>query len=110
MSETAQEGDRVIEDLGQWDWSLRVTPTGDVVARCPIEFDGVLTFSTEDRPVPSCARSQTRLTADEVVQQYVARADSEIPKVELLEDVVAALDDGHSVTEEESRESSSQSG
>ena len=87
------DGDRVIEDHGQWDWSLRVTPTGDVIARRPIEYDGVLTFSTEDRPVSDRARSQTRLTVEQVLVRYTTRADTESPKVELLEQVIAALED-----------------
>jgi hypothetical protein len=92
-SDADQEGDRVIEDHGQWDWSLRVTPAADVVARRPIQHDGVLTFSTADRPVSDRARSETRLTVEEVLEQYTTRADTETPKVELLEQVIAALED-----------------
>jgi uncharacterized protein YcaQ len=92
-SDADQAGDRIIEHHGQWDWSLRVTPAADVVARRPIQHDGVLTFSTADRHVSDRARSETRLTVEEVLEQYTTRADTETPKVELLEQVIAALED-----------------
>ena len=84
--------DLVIEDLGEWDWSLVVTPDADVAARKPIKHDGVLTFSTEDRPTSSRARSQTRLTVEAVIERYVSHAATKTPKIQLLEDVVAALE------------------
>ncbi|SDG44499.1 hypothetical protein [Halorientalis regularis] len=93
------EGGRVIENHGEWDWSLVVTESGIVAARKPIKHDGVLTFSTADRRVPDRARSQARLTVDEVIHQYVTRSSSDTPAVELLDDVVAALEDVRGVTE-----------
>jgi len=93
------EGDRVIESHGEWDWSLVVTRDGIVAAQKPIKHDGVLTFSTEDRPSKPRARSQHRLTVDEVIEQYVTRSNTDRPAVELLDDVVAALEDVRGITE-----------
>lgn len=76
--------DTVIEDLGKWDWSLVVTVNNEVVARQPIPHDGVLTFSTKDRPTSSRANSQHRMAETRVVEQYATRSDTDREYDELL--------------------------
>ena len=81
----------VIEDLGKWDWRLEVEPDGRVVARQPIPYDGVLIYSTEDRPNKPRARSEFGLGAREVVRRYARASDTDRTFGELIDAVQVAL-------------------
>lgn len=89
---SADDGDRVIEDCGEWDWALVVTADADVVARKAIPHDGVLTYSTRDRPGSPRKRSRFGLSVRQVIEHYAAQADTETPRVQLAEDVARALE------------------
>jgi hypothetical protein len=84
------EDERVIEDLGRWDWSLVVTGDGDVVARQPIKHDGVLVLSTASRPTSPRKTSQFGLNPERVVQQYAERSNTNRTLQELGSSVSAA--------------------
>jgi hypothetical protein len=82
----------VIEDAGDEDFTLLVTDDGALEARKQIPYDGVLRFTTEPRALPpgGRTRSQFGLGVDDVIDRYLARADTETPRVELAEDVAQA--------------------
>jgi hypothetical protein len=62
------------------DWSLVVTDDGDVAARKSVPYDGVLSYSTEDRPNSPRKRSRFQLSVRTVVAQYCAKADPDVGK------------------------------
>ncbi|MDQ2072827.1 hypothetical protein RBH20_09800 [Haloarcula sp. H-GB4] len=82
----------VVEDAGDEDFTLLVTDDGAVEARKQIPYDGVLRFTTATRALPTGRRtkSQFGLTADTVIDSYLARADTETPRVDLEADVSRA--------------------
>lgn len=81
----------VIDSCGRWDWSLRVTDDGDVVARRPVKFDGATVFSTERRANHPRKSSLYQLDVREVVKRYVHESDTDRPTGALLDDVQVAL-------------------
>lgn len=84
---------RVIEDAGDGDYTLLVTDEGDLEARKRIPYDGVRYYSTTSRGLATGQRtaSEFGLTVDEVLDQYVGRADTTTPRVQLAEDAARAL-------------------
>jgi hypothetical protein len=65
------------------DWSLVVR--GDVLeARKQVPYDGTLRFSSADRPNSPRQNSQFRLDAGDVVDQYLLKADTDLPRALLL--------------------------
>jgi len=81
----------VIDTCGRWDWSLRVTADGDVVARRPVKFDGATVYSTEHRRNSIRKSSLYQLDTREVVERYVHEADTERTVGGLLDDIQVAL-------------------
>jgi len=84
--------DRVIESHGQWQWSL-VISDGEVAARCGVPYDGVLTYSTKDRPNRADKTSEYQLDVQEVVERYVDESETDATVDELLARVRAALEE-----------------
>jgi hypothetical protein len=84
---------RVIEDAGDDDYTLLVTDDGAVEARKWVPYDGVRYYTTATRDLPTGRRTQSQygLSVDEVIDQYLSRATTETPRVELAEDVAHAL-------------------
>jgi len=83
--------DTVIEGHGMWQWTLAVT-NGDMIARVEIPYDGVLTYSTQDRPNNPHKNSEYQLSAREVVRRYVVERETDHDVDDLLERVQEALD------------------
>jgi len=81
----------VIDSCGRWDWSLRVTDDGDVVARRPVKFDGATVYSTEHRPNSIRKSSLYQLDTREVVERYIHESDTEMTVGELLDRVQVVL-------------------
>jgi len=81
----------VIDSCGRWDWTLRVTDDGDVVARRPVKFDGATIYSTEQRPNSIRKSSLYQLDVREVVDRYVYESDTEMTAGELLDRVQVAF-------------------
>lgn len=81
----------VIDNCGRWDWSLRVTDDGDVVARRPVKFDGATVYSTEQLPNSLRKASLYQLDAREVVERYVHESETERSVGDLLDRVQVAL-------------------
>jgi hypothetical protein len=81
----------VIDNCGRWDWSLRVTDDGDVVARRPVKFDGATVFSTEQRPNSLRKASLYQLDAREVVKRYAHESETDRSVGDLLDRVQVAL-------------------
>lgn len=81
----------VIDSCGRWDWSLRVTDDGDVVARRPVKFDGATMFSTEQRANSLRKSSLYQLDAREVVERYVRESDTDRSVGDLIDRVQVAL-------------------
>lgn len=77
------------------DWTLRVRD-GVVEAAKPIPYDGVLTYSTRDRPNSRRKNSQFRMHRRDVVQAYVGYAAPDADADDLLALVEAALATGGS--------------
>jgi len=85
-------GERVIEDGEEpTDWTLLVTPAGEVVARRQVPFDGVLTFSTASRRNRPRKNSEFGLDPRTVIDRYLQRADTTTSRPALIDDVQAAL-------------------
>lgn len=72
-----------IEDRGKWNWSLSVTPEGVVRAAKAIRYDGVVSYSTADRPSKPRRRSQHRLDIETVVERYHRHSETEMAEQEL---------------------------
>jgi hypothetical protein len=81
----------VIENGGRWSWSLEVTPDGNVVARKPIAYDGVLIYSTEDRRNSFRKNSEYRLDEREVIRRFISESDCRSTFGTLVDDVQIAL-------------------
>jgi len=83
----------VIEDASDEDYTLLVTDGGHVEARKRIPYDGVRVYTTEARALPTSRRTQSQygLTIDDVIDRYLARADTETPRPALAESVAQAL-------------------
>jgi len=81
----------VIDSCGRWDWSLRVTDDGDVVARRPVKFDGATVYSTQNRPNNIRKSSLHQLDTREVVRRYVHESDTDRDEGELIDRVQVVL-------------------
>jgi hypothetical protein len=68
------------------DWSLVVGDGGEDLEACRhVPYDGVLRFSTERRGYLSCRKnSHFNLDAEQVVDNYLAKADVDLPRGLLL--------------------------
>lgn len=80
----------LIDDAGDGDFTLVVTD-GEVEARKRIPYDGVLYYSTEERPRKPQARSEFGLDARDVVRRYVKQSGTSAEFDDLIDDVQAAL-------------------
>jgi len=66
----------VIEDFGEWDWSL-IVDAGGVHALKPIKYDGVLSYSTEERPSSPLKNSEYGLSLDAVLDHYLRKSETD---------------------------------
>jgi len=91
---------RTIEDLGKRDWSLKVRG-GELVAAKTIPYDGVLTYTTEDKFISRRRNSQANLSVREVVRMYHEKSDTESLFDQLYADAKEIIDSvpGDSSTE-----------
>jgi hypothetical protein len=64
-----------IEENGNWGWKLFVRD-GEVTASKAIKYDGVLTYTTEDKYVPRGRNSQANLNPTEVIDRYESHTDA----------------------------------
>jgi len=81
----------VIDEPGRPDdWSLCVRD-GEVVAQKTIPYDGVLTFTTEERDIPAPKKnSEYGMSRRRVIEMYIAVSDTDKTKVEILDEVLQA--------------------
>lgn len=84
----------VIDDQGNWSWSLQVNTDGEVYAVRSIKFDGQKYITTRDRQKPR-SRSEYGLDARRVVERYVAVSETPYSAGELYDAVEAALERDH---------------
>lgn len=66
----------IIEDHGEWDWTLYVDEEG-VHAAKPIPYDGVLYYSTKDRHVSRKRNSEYGLSLDAVLDHYLRKSETD---------------------------------
>lgn len=64
----------VIEENGNWGWKLYVSD-GEVTASKAIKYDGVLTYTTEDKYIPRRRNSQANLPATEVIDRFDSHSE-----------------------------------
>lgn len=74
MPETKQDT-TVIEENGDWGWKLFVRD-GEVTASKAIKYDGVLTYTTEDKYIPRGRNSQANLSVTEVIDRFEGHTDT----------------------------------
>lgn len=65
----------VIEEHGNWGWKLFVRD-GEVTASKAIKYDGVLTFTTENKYIPRGRNSQANLSATEVIDRFESHTET----------------------------------